>query len=68
MNAVYVAVGLAAMLAFLLSGAALLAQILQPAGFVTLSMVAAALLLGSIAKLETGCEHEAGRSRPGPSA
>jgi hypothetical protein len=54
MTAVYVTAGLVAMAGFLLAGAALLAHLLQPAGFVTLSMVAAALLLGSIAKLESG--------------
>lgn len=53
MTAVYVAVGLTAMTAFLLAGAALFAHLLQPIGFVSLSMIAAALLLGSIAKLES---------------
>ena len=65
MNAVYVSVGLAAMASFLFAGVALLAHVLKPAGFVTLSVAAAALLLGSIAKLET---KPPGPSRPGPSA
>ena len=52
-TAVYVAVGLTAMAAFLLAGIALMVHLLQPSGFVSLSMIAAALLLGSIAKLES---------------
>ena len=52
MTCVYVAAGVLAMTFFLLAGAGLFAGILQPEGFVTLSMIAAALLLGSIARLE----------------
>ena len=64
MTGMYVAAGVAAMAVFLLAGAGLFAGVLPPEGFVTLSMIAAALLLGSIAKLEA--DSPGPRRAPGP--
>ena len=64
MTALYVTGGMAAMAVFLLAGAGLLAGSLSPWGFVTLSMIAAALLLASIAKLESSTPSP--RRVPGP--
>ncbi len=52
MTSMFVTAGVAAMAFFLLAGAGLFSGVLEPESFVTLSMIAAAILLGSIAELE----------------
>lgn len=63
---VYVAIGVGAMALFVLAGVGLFASVLRPEAFVTLSTIAAALLLGSIAKLEVSSNGTG--SRGGPTA